>query len=339
MLTYGRFKKKFVAKVNEILSVQKLYAKAYVDTEKLQPEDKMVDILHIWTRDSFDEIEITREYFFDSRRMDIPLEQLYLRYVTDDNLDEIAKELVRKAELKIVPTRIFYVLTDDSEEKLDRNHIPHRPFMDNLNIVYHIKGTKDDGDNVFSRLMKDKDAENLNLTEKDLFELASKNTDKQFPPITRSYQDAWMLRYMTEGYSSPEAACKAYKKCKKSRPMFACSSYNSPYGITLLLNKQYLLELAERLGGDYYVLFDGTDAFAAMGRDDYKKTGGAGLENCLIVNGNIGKTLWMSWRIFLYSERDKRLWVMPCKKNRPVTEAWESDFCEPNGKPPLFETP
>lgn len=339
MLAYERFKEKFVDKVNEALKERKLYAHAHERKTEHQSEGRMVDLIWILADDSDDEDEIAEEYFWNDRNFEVSLEQLYIRYKQENDMDKLVAELVRKAELKFVPTRIFYVLTDDSEEELNRNHIPHRPFIDDLMIVYHIKGTKDDGDNVFSHLMTDKDAENLNLTEQDLFELASKNTDQQFHPITRSNQDTWMLYYMKVGYPSPKAAYEAYKWCKKYRRVFLCCRYNSPYGITLLLNKQYLRELAEMLGGDYYVTFTCADAFAVMKKEDHEETKGSGMEDCLSINGHSGEYLWPEWKMYLYSKQEDRLRIPLRNNHLCVGELKESDFYEPHEKPPLFETP
>ena len=117
------------------------------------------------------------------------------RYLENENLNKIVKDLVHKAEKEIIPSRIFYTLADGSENFPPLSTIPHRSFIDDLQIIYHIKTAEADDKKFGSYIVRSEDAEYLNLKEEDLFKIASQNTNKLFRPITRTIQDVWVRDY------------------------------------------------------------------------------------------------------------------------------------------------
>lgn len=228
------------------------------------------------------------------------------RYLENENLNKIVKDLVHKAEKEIIPSRIFYTLADGSENFPPLSTIPHRSFIDDLQIIYHIKTAEADDKKFGSYIVRSEDAEYLNLKEEDLFKIASQNTNKLFRPITRTIQDVWVRDYMEQGYSLWEATEKAYKKFENSPSAYICCSYGSPYGTSLLLDKNFLCTMAGKLGGDYYVLFNSTDSFAAIRKEDYTNTFFVEIDSSLAANAPDDK-IRLSDKMYLYSQKEGRL--------------------------------
>ena len=126
---------------------------------------------------------------------------MYDQYLKSDDLDKTlrdAAETMKTAfddaagmkamvNFESAKDNIIFVLVNTKQNEELLKTIPNRSFQD-LSVIYRWV-VNNDGDEMASSIVNDALAENLGMTEEDLFEAAVVNTKRLFPPVVRSMNE------------------------------------------------------------------------------------------------------------------------------------------------------
>ena len=139
--------------------------------------------------------------------------------------------------------------TEQNKEMLER--VPHREFQD-LSIVYRWI-VKMDEEGIHSTLIKDKLAEQLGLTEEQLFHLAVENTRRILPPTVKSINEVMCEIFMKDGMPD-EIAEMMMNEFPKEKSMWIVSNDRGINGAISMLYEDKLQALAMELDSDLYIM-------------------------------------------------------------------------------------
>lgn len=129
--------------------------------------------------------------------------------------------------------------------------VPHREWND-LSIIYKYVSYVGDED-VYSAIIRNGLAERLGVSEKDLFELASENTKKLFPPVTKTMLDIVKESAIEDGMPKEEAD-KFFGGVSEEDQMYVVTNEKGINGAVAILYPEALGELAKKFGADLYIL-------------------------------------------------------------------------------------
>lgn len=134
---------------------------------------------------------------------------------------------------------VFQLINTAQNEKL-LAEVPHRSFLD-LSVIYRwVVTPPDDTTGLQTALVRNETADQLGLTEEQLFELATANTARLLPPHVENMSDMLKLS---------EDAGRATGMCM----MYIISNKYHIYGAETVLYEQMLYDLSRRAGGSLYV--------------------------------------------------------------------------------------
>lgn len=143
----------------------------------------------------------------------------------------------------------FLVNTEQNREMLA--DMPHREYHD-LSIVYRWI-IKEDEEGIQSTVIKNQTAGLLGLNEEQLFSLATKNTQRIYPPTVRSMNDIFYGLLMEDGIPD-EIAGIMKDEIAAEEIMYVISNASGINGAASMLYENKLHELAEKLNTDLYIL-------------------------------------------------------------------------------------
>lgn len=181
----------------------------------------------------------------------------YTSYIETDDFDLVLKmaadclvkgmdtisEIGNQMDCSDITSRIVFQLVNTEQNQIMLADMPHRELHD-LSIVYRWVLNPDEN-NIKSALIRNGMAEQLSLSEEQLFALALENTRRLFPPVVKSIDD--VIGMVIE---DPEAGDEELTE----NPMWIISNSKSLHGAGTMLYKDVLHSLAERIGSDLYIL-------------------------------------------------------------------------------------
>ncbi len=157
--------------------------------------------------------------------------------------------------------------TVQNEELLAK--VPHREFQD-LSIIYRcVFGNDKDG--VASALIQNKMADQMGLSEEQLYRLAAENTKKLMPPTIRTMQEVMVEMMIKDGVPREDAE-NMMDFMPHEMDMYVIGNEACVNGAASMLYESGLHELAERVGSDLYILPSSVHevlAISAKDKDPY----------------------------------------------------------------------
>ena len=157
----------------------------------------------------------------------------------DDPISEMKKENVY---MQLINTK--------SNETLLEN-VPHREFHD-MSIIYRVLMAKDD-DGIQSVMITDDLAENLGLSEEELFELASVQTKELFPPRIDTMANVMMGFFNDSSVDMSDEMIEDLG-LNDNFGMYLVTNDVAVSGATYMVYDDILYDVANRLGQNTYVL-------------------------------------------------------------------------------------
>ncbi|MCM1497910.1 MAG: DUF5688 family protein [Clostridium sp.] len=193
------------------------------------------------------------------------LNRMYEEYSTGKSVQELMESFVRDMQntYQTITDNISNFGFSDEEDKIvlmlintEQNmelleEIPHREFMD-LSIVYRYVLTVQES-RLQSVLINNDHAEYLGMTEDQLYEAAIRNTKKILPIEIRSMNEI-IQGFFTEAGISEENAELMVEETAQGKDMYVISNVQKINGAASMVYEDTLHELAEKIGGDLYVL-------------------------------------------------------------------------------------
>lgn len=150
--------------------------------------------------------------------------------------------------LQGAPKRIVMSLVNTKQNREMLGYMPHREFED-LSIIY--KYVIDTGNPVESVPVTAEMAENIGMSEEELFHAAVENTRRLFPPKAELLSDIIVELFMDGGFSE-EAAQEMGRIIQL--PIYVISNEQNINGAVSMLYGDNIHELAERTGSDLYIM-------------------------------------------------------------------------------------
>lgn len=254
MMEYAIFKGVVEEKFKEFLPEK--YKDAQVEIRPVEKVNRTLDGLSIKTNEPGMHISPT-----------IYVDHMYEDYVTTENLNATLeraaegfmkameqKESINVSELtkaECAKDKIVFQLINTEQNKEMLANMPHREFKD-LSIIYRmVVGI--DGEEIASTPVHNGVADTLGFTEEQLFNLASENTRRIFPPVIRSMDE--VIREMLMNDEMPmEMIDIMLGETPPERQMYVISNDKGINGAASMLYEDGLHKLAEKLGSDLYIM-------------------------------------------------------------------------------------
>ena len=197
----------------------------------------------------------------------VSIEGAFKEYTEGKSLDDIVDiicETVAKAFEANAPFADGEIDWDNFEEKVffcivntEKNEellktIPHRRFGNtNLSIVYKWN-VGNDSEGMYTNTITNAFMESREKTEEELYELAYANTKRLFPTTIRSMED--VIREMMGGMIEGMDEVEELMESQQERRMYVISNKAAIFGASSIIYSDDLMELAEKIGTDLYIL-------------------------------------------------------------------------------------
>ncbi len=190
-------------------------------------------------------------------------------YTMDEILPEIAdavtiayihspdKELVYELESKKDQIVYEFIHTEQNREYL--KGLPHREFHD-LSIIYSWYFDIPDGKG--SIKLTNALAEEIGLSEEQLFELAQENTKRLFPSQIRNLSSV-LLETVKDG---PGELVEDLKKYSDTCPFYMISNEKASFGAIAILDTEIQERMSEIIGEDFYLIPSSRHEMLALGK-------------------------------------------------------------------------
>lgn len=158
---------------------------------------------------------------------------------------------VSRVALADAKDNIVFQLVNTEQNRELLAGVPHREFQD-LSIIYRW-AMKVDTAGIQSAVVKNELAEQLGLTEEQLFKLASENTRRILPPCVKSMNEILREMFMKDGMPQ-EIAEMMVGEMPADQMMWVISNERGINGAISMLYEDKLHALATELESDLYIL-------------------------------------------------------------------------------------
>ena len=152
-------------------------------------------------------------------------------------------KLNEKLDLDKAKENIIFQLINTEKNKNLLSDVPHRQFLD-LSIIYRWL-VNEDAEEIASAVIHDSLAEELGLSEEELFELALDNTKRIMTPAVRTM---WEVLFGAKGMPP------TFGEIPEDNQIYVISNSKNINGAGSILYEEKLHELAEKIGTDLYIL-------------------------------------------------------------------------------------
>lgn len=167
--------------------------------------------------------------------------------------ERAAKEL--KVDMSQMKDRVTMMLVNTEQNKEMLADMPHREFQD-LSVIYRYVVAQDE-QGVASFKVTNAIMEQAGMTPEELFQLASENTKKMFPPKIASMEDAMLDMMKGDGIPdelADELAVFFDTEKDPKESMWLIGNRSGINGAVSMLYDENLQKLAEKMGTDLYII-------------------------------------------------------------------------------------
>lgn len=164
-----------------------------------------------------------------------------------------AKEL--KVDMSQMKDRVTMMLVNTEQNKEMLADMPHREFQD-LSVIYRYVVAQDE-QGVASFKVTNAIMEQAGMTPEELFQLASENTKKMFPPKIASMEDVMLDMMKGDGIPdelADELAVFFDTEKDPKESMWLIGNISGINGAVSMLYDENLQKLAEKMGTDLYII-------------------------------------------------------------------------------------
>lgn len=155
-------------------------------------------------------------------------------------------KLNEKLDLDKAKDNIIFQLINTEKNKNLLSNVPHRQFLD-LSIIYRWLVNEDE-EGISSAVIHDSLAEELGLSEEELFELALDNTKRIMTPAIRTIWETMKEVFGAKGMPP------IFEETPEDKKIYIISNSKNINGACSILYEEKLYELAEKIGTDLYIL-------------------------------------------------------------------------------------
>lgn len=192
------------------------------------------------------------------------INDMYEHYLHTENLQEVLQDAAQSMDKAFMQAPdagclnfdnakdniVFQVINTMQNEDMLRD-MPHRDFQD-LSIIYRWVVAVDER-GVQSSVVRNNFAQELGMTEEQLFKCAVENTRRIFPPVVKSMNDVIRDMFISDGMPE-EMADMMIGEVPEDRMMYIISNEQGINGAGSMLYEDNLHKLAMELETDLYLL-------------------------------------------------------------------------------------
>jgi hypothetical protein len=223
---------------------------------------------------------------------------ILINSVTEVSLDKIYMQLIN---------------TEYNTELL--NDAPHREVND-TSVIYRIMVSADER-SIASAIITNHIAEQLGMSEEELFKVASENTLKLFPPVVKPITQVIFDILTNDGMSKELAEETINKLCGWDMPMWIISNRQGSLGAVNMLFEKNLSELSKKLDDDLYILPSSIHEVMAVPASQF--TPEKLVETLNQVNGEvIDVSVRLSNQVYYYDRAERKLTIATDSPNRSI---------------------
>ena len=251
MMNYDEFKGSMQDQIKDFLPEK--YEDADVQIrEVLKNNDTILDGLTVVGTDSNISPTIYLNDFFDDYENGRPVEDILQKiadiYVNSDQNINFDNSLVTDFE-NVKDKIVCKVVNKDANEHMLEN-LPHRD-MEDLAVIYQI-ALGGDGDGIATVNISDQLLERYGINKEELHDIAVQNTAELRPATFRSMQE--VIMEMMGASELADMGMDADMDMSGGMPMYVLTNEDKMHGAAAMLYPNLMDEIAEKVGGDFFVL-------------------------------------------------------------------------------------
>lgn len=190
------------------------------------------------------------EHFKESQDFEGVLRKAADRYVAAmENIPEMPKDILTDSS----KGKIYMTLINTEANRSMLEKVPHREVND-TSVIYRLM-ISDDDRGIGSTVITNELAENLGLSEEELFKVAVENTPKLFPPVVKPMSQV-IFGMLTENGGMPKDVAEQVVEGMKgeNEMMWIITNNKGISGAVNMIFEKNLFELSKGLGDDLYIL-------------------------------------------------------------------------------------
>ena len=239
MMNYQEFRDEVKKNIGMYLNTSGM-ENAKVEIETVQKVNKKLEGLKLVTENS----KVFPTYYMDN---------LYKDYLSNGNFDLTMVELIEKLkfsemerpdfdlDFNKIKDKVILELVNSENNKGLLENIPHRNIAD-LSVIYRwIIDANNYG--ITSAIVTNQVAEEINLSENDLFKSASENLKKTSPATIKSLEEVVMGIMNDQGI-----------KIDDLDSIYVISNTRKQYGAAAILDTELMSNIAEQMDSNIYIL-------------------------------------------------------------------------------------
>ena len=251
MMNYDEFKGNMQDHIKDFLPEK--YEDADVQIrEVVKNNDTVLDGLTVVSEDSNISPTIYLNDFFDDYENGRPMEEIMQKladiYVNSDQNINFDTSLVTDFE-NVKDKIVCKVVNKDANEHMLEN-LPHKDIED-LAVIYQI-ALGGDGDGIATVNISDQLLERYGINKEELHDIAVQNTAELRPATFRSMQEV-IMEMMGESKMAA-MGMDADMEMSGGMPMYVLTNEDKMHGAAAMLYPNLMDEIAEKVGGDFFVL-------------------------------------------------------------------------------------
>lgn len=245
MMNYQEFRDEVKKNIGMYLNTSGM-ENAKVEIETVQKINKKLEGLKFVTENS----KVCPIYYMDN---------LYKDYLSNGNFDLTMVELIEKLkfsemerpdfdlDFNKIKDKVILELVNSENNKGLLENIPHRNIAD-LSVIYRwIIDANNDG--ITSAIVTNQVAEEINLSENDLFKSASENLKKTSPATIKSSEEV-VMGIMND---QPEKNDQGIE-IDDPDSIYVISNTRKQYGAAAILDTELMSNIAEQIDSNIYIL-------------------------------------------------------------------------------------
>lgn len=257
-MNFEEFKQAVVDNIKDFLPEK--YEDANVELKQvLKNNDTMLDAVTIQDPDSNVSPTIYLNAFYEEYKNGKDLDQVigdiadvHVSNAVDKQMDISFVTDLDKAKDNIVPR---LVNAEDNKELLANR--PHM-LMDDLAVTYHLQMGETDKGNM-SVAITNAILDIYGITQEELHDLAVSNLEEKMPATFRGMSDVMKEMMLPDvmsnmGIDKEEAIAFIENMVPEDEKMYVLSNEQKLNGATVVLNEKAMEDIADKIGGDFFVL-------------------------------------------------------------------------------------
>lgn len=252
MMNYEMFKEVVTEKFKDYLPQE--YRKMSVQVCQVKKVNTTLDGINLFDREGKSGISPT-----------LYINEMYEHYKDTNDLQEVlqaaagtmaglmkeAPDMLPKIDMKTAKHNVVFQLVNTEQNQSMLAEIPHREFQD-LSVIYRwMLESGEEG--IGSVLVNDQIAEQMGMTEEQLFKAAAQNTRNLMPPVVKEMREVLCEMFIKDGMPA-EMAKAMIREVPPDESMYVITNKQNVNGAASMLYEEELHRLAESLGDDLYIL-------------------------------------------------------------------------------------